>query len=300
MTQSKLCLINPSAIYHEGCYYVLLRGESYPYDQGPVFPNLALSTFSYWLHKYDANFNLLHSSPIELTFKKYTYTELKREDLGLSGSKGILEDIRLIPDTVNLNSDGDLCGLGTYSLTCQSQDSVSVVSLGPFRAAACHINLSKSTVRHLCVLSEESQVGMEKNWACVLINNFYYLIRSFFPLDVCRTIDLPSASFGSHEFHPPDYRISAHPIRLNHSHYLGLCHRRLSQESGVNDYQYYFFKFKIVNDFIFIDSPLLPVTLPESGLYCSSMCKNNEKIILFAGRNDLDFSIIHLPLPKFQ
>lgn len=298
MMQKKLCFINPSAIHYKKKYYVLFRGESYPIINGTVTPNLALSTFSYWLREYDLEFNLLKTSSLELIFKSFCYKELGRGELGSSGEKGLLEDVRMIPQTVSTKPNGDLCALGTYSLICQSHDSPEKTSLGPFRSALCEVNISRCKITHLGVLDEKSQVGIEKNWVSVWEDNFY-LIRSFFPLRFSVSDNLLNASFVGQKFNPPSYRNSCQPIKLDSSTYLSLCHRRISRKVGVNDYQYYFLKFKIVSNSVFIDSPLIPVSFSCSGLYCSSMCNVNGEIIIFSGKNDLDFTITRTTLPLF-
>ena len=296
---SNISLINPTAISHENKQYTLYRGEKYlKHMQPPLGFNR--SELSYWIEC-----NGIKKQCI-FDFGDYSYKTMRRVDIEKHENISMVEDLRFVESSVKNTENGLTC-LATCSLlpyiriyqgtknedgTYNKNKPVGIEYF--FRMAYCEVNLTKGIIKYKGMIDESSQVQNEKNWTSFVYNKKFFVIYSMFPLRYTTADSIGEISFRDQDVSGKILMsCSTNPINVGGNRFAMLCHKRNKDKDFHYDYN--LVSFEVVDSKI-VDINQYNVNI-GSGLYCSSILMEGDKIKVFAGQEDIDNVSFYIDLP---
>lgn len=296
---NNIYLINPTAISHDNKQYTLYRGEKYLKNQPPPL-GFNRSELSYWIECDGVKKQCIFD------FGDYSYKAIKRIDLEKHKNRSTVEDLRFIQSSIKNTEEGLIC-LATCSFLPYTRiyagtkkangdyDKTKGVGLEfTFRMGYCEVNLTKGIIKYKSMIDENSQVQNEKNWTSFVYNKKLFVIYSMFPLRYATANSIDEISFKGQNI---SGRIlmscSTNPINVGGNKFAMLCHRRDKDKHFHYDYK--LVSFKVVDSKI-VDINQYNVNI-DSGLYCSSILMEGDKIKVFAGKEDIDNLSFYIDAP---
>lgn len=310
----KKCSTNPSVIKYNENEYVLYRRADYPQDT-PV-SHISSCGIRVDFYRSDASYVLVKNSQQEIDckfkFKNYSYYTSRMVDLERTRRHKI-EDLRFVENCIE-ERDGSV-----FCLACCSVFSDINIYFGEKREdclwnekkplgfswrsepGICWVNLNSGEVDFAGTLNKEKLSNSQKNWMIFKNRGRFYCIYSIDPLVYNSSESLRDISFDSIQLsQKPLMHNSTCPIEIGENRYCMLCQEKLkdfkSDEKIAWAYKKYFVSFDLIDEKITNITKILLTDIPLE-YYCSSIIKENNKIKVFAGVEDVDHTFFYIDIP---
>ena len=310
----KKCSINPSAVKYNGSEYILYRQVDYPQNTPAYYVSSCgvrvdfyRSAASYILVK-----NSGQKKECKFNFKNYSYFTSRMVDLGRT-NKHKIEDLRFVENSIEERNGSIFC------LACCSVFSEIVVFSGEKKEdgswnekkplgfswrsepGVCWVNLNSGEIDFVKTLNQEKLNVPQKNWMIFKDKDDFYCIYSIDPLVYSSSKLLEGLSFNSIQLNQkPLMHNSTCPIKIGENRYCMLCQERLkdfkSDKKIAWAYSKYFVSFDLIDKKITNINKTLLKDIPLE-YYCSSIIKENNKIKVFAGVEDVDNTFFYIDNP---
>jgi hypothetical protein len=310
----KKCSINPSVIKYNENEYVLYRRADYPQDTPVSY--ISSCGIRVDFYRSDASYVLVKNSQQEIDckfkFKNYSYYTSRMVDLERTRRHKI-EDLRFVENCIEERNGSVFC------LACCSVFSDIIIYSGEKREdclwnekkplgfswrsepGICWVNLNSGEVDFAGTLNKEKLSNPQKNWMIFKNRGRFYCIYSVDPLVYNSSESLRDISFDSIQLsQKPLMHNSTCPIEIGENRYCMLCQERLedfkSDKKIAWAYNKYFVSFDLIDEKITNITKTLLTDIPLE-YYCSSIIKENNKIKVFAGIEDVDHTFFYIDIP---
>lgn len=308
------CEINPSAIQCNGDEYILYRQADYPQNT----PAYYVSSHGIRIDFYRgaASYILVKNSgqkkECKFNFKNYSYFTSRMVDLYRT-NKHKIEDLRFVENSIEERNGSIFC------LACCSVFSEILILSGEKKEdgswnekkplgfswrsepGICWVNLNSGEIDFVKTLNQEKLNVPQKNWMIFKDKDDFYCIYSIDPLVYTSSKSLESLSFNSIQLNKkPLMHNSTCPIKIGENRYCMLCQEKLndfkSDKKIAWAYNKYFVSFDLIDGEITNITKTLLKDIPLE-YYCSSIIKENNKIKVFAGVEDVDNTFFYIDNP---
>ena len=307
---SDIVKINPSVVQYNYIKYILYRTESYPQDCPAYYTASSGKKINFYRSIAGYQLTVGGAKTIDCTFDFGDYSYAKSKMVELAGTHKIkIEDVRFIENTIEEN-DGKISCLACCTILSdidvfegQRKDDGSWDEKKPIglklktSPGLCRVNLNTGKIQYIKTLSSRTD-DIQKNWLMFKRDDFYYCIYSMFPLIYRCAKSIDDIQFSDQEkaVHAKLHNATC-PIQISENRYAMICHSERFAADGLPwAYKKYIVTFDV------IDQKISNVFSKELDInkeyYCSSIIKEDDKIRVFAGVEDIDHISFLIDIPQ--